>query len=213
MRAPRFQMSLRFLLVGVTVIGVGLGIVAERARRQRELQRRLAEVGAAVLFDYQRLGASADSDFNPRAEPPAPEWLRRLLGEEFFRTVIYVNMIGQEVGDERRAGLRLGESIEYLILDSSSIGDAAMADVAQCHRLAVLSLDDTQITDAGLEQLAGLRRLQYLSVSHTAITDKGLYRAIELPSLRELHVMETAVTPAAIENCKRRFPQVEIRHD
>lgn len=213
MRASRFQISLRFLLVVVTLIGLGLGVVAERARRQREFQQRLAEVGAAVMFDYHRKGDSADADFNPRAQPPGPEWLRRLLGEEFFRKVVYVNMIGQEVGDERRACLRLGDSIEYLILDSSSIGDAAMADVAQCRRLTVLSLLDTQVTDAGLKQLAGLRRLQYLSVSHTAITDEGLYRVIELPSLRELHVMETAVTPAAIEKCKQRFPQIDIRHD
>jgi len=140
MRAPRFQMSLRFLLVGVTLVCIDLNIVAERARRQRELLRRLEEVGAAVLFDYQRLGDSGDSDFNPRAGPPAPEWLRRLLGEEFFRTVVYINMTGKEVCDDCWAVLRLGDSIECLILDSSSIGDAAMEDIAQCRRLTALSL-------------------------------------------------------------------------
>ena len=212
-RSIRIQVSLRFLLVCVTLLSVYLAALSAGARWQRELVARLQQAGAGVLFDYQRMGDSPDADFDPRAEPAYPPWMRRIVGEDFFRKVIYVVMIGEDVNDERLIQVQLGDTIEYLILDSTSITDAGLASITKCRQLRALSLDDTRITDAGIKQLAGLDHLEYLSLSHTAVSDEGLKQAIELPSLAELDVMETNITPRAITLCKQRFPKIKIRHD
>ena len=59
-----FQFSLRTLMVLVTVLCVWLGLVSERARKQREAVAAIEALGGWVWYDYQNSGQ----------EPPGPKW-------------------------------------------------------------------------------------------------------------------------------------------
>ena len=72
-------------MVLVTVLCVWLGLVSERARKQREAVEAIEKVGGAVRYEYQSKSGQ---------EPPGPKWLRELVGEEYFVSVIYVGLNG-----------------------------------------------------------------------------------------------------------------------
>jgi hypothetical protein len=67
------QFSLRTLLVAVTLLAVWLGLWTDRARRQRVAVQRVRELGGDIRYDYEN---------QKGGQPPGPEWLRRLLGDE-----------------------------------------------------------------------------------------------------------------------------------
>ena len=106
-----------------------------RAERQRKAVETIQEAGGWVLYDYQ----FDESDrFMLWAEPPAPDWLRELIGEDFFSNVRSVVGYGAKGDDE------------------------GMEHIAALVRLKALELSGSQVTDAGLENLKGLRRLRML---------------------------------------------------
>ena len=76
-----FQYSLRTLFVLVTVLCVCLAVTANRARRQREAVKAIESVGGQVRYEYQYVSGQ---------EPPGPEWLRELIGDEYFVSVVVV---------------------------------------------------------------------------------------------------------------------------
>lgn len=73
--------SLRFFFVALTVAGVWLGVVVNRAREQRETVMAIEEMGGFVLYDWHFDALS------PADRPHGPAWLQRLIGDEFFQEV------------------------------------------------------------------------------------------------------------------------------
>src|SRR5690349_11669634 len=85
-----FRFSLRTLLIVVTIFGVWLGIVANRARTQREVTEWIdLQYGSEVLYDWQ---CDEDGNLVSNAAPPRPDWLRERVGADFFQTVVEVRM-------------------------------------------------------------------------------------------------------------------------
>jgi len=87
----RFQFSFRSLLLFVVVVSAPLGWFAwemGKARRQREAVEAIGKAGGEVYFDCQR------DEWRGRIRggaPTTPAWLRKLLGDDFFRNVVLVN--------------------------------------------------------------------------------------------------------------------------
>jgi hypothetical protein len=73
--------SLRSLFVTLTAAGVSLGSVVNRAREQIETVKVIEEMGGFVLYDWH-FDAPSQAD-----RPQGPEWLQRLIGDEFFQEV------------------------------------------------------------------------------------------------------------------------------
>ena len=96
----------------------------QRAKGQREAIEKFAKSGGSVSYDSE-----VDANGNPlsNAQPPTPEWLRGLLGNDFLDNVVYVNLFG-----------------------CAKVTDAGLADLAGLTQLQGLRLDNTPITDAGL---------------------------------------------------------------
>ena len=86
----RFRFSLRTLLVVFLVLGLGLGWFAykmRQAERQRRAVEGIEEVGGRVWYDYE-----LEAHQRGKApEPPAPAWLRELIGDDLFADVSYVH--------------------------------------------------------------------------------------------------------------------------
>ena len=79
---------LLFVLIGVILCG-WFAIRMKRAERQKEAMRAIQVLGMGVKYDYESdLHSGAYYYPISGAELPGPLWLRALLGDDFFRTVI-----------------------------------------------------------------------------------------------------------------------------
>ena len=103
-RARRwFQLSLRTLLVVVTLAGCGLGWLGIKVREARQQQGNVAallKLGCTVRYDYEYDPQNANpGHLVPNATPPGPAWLRRMLGDDFFQSVNGVYFPPLEIGN------------------------------------------------------------------------------------------------------------------
>ena len=167
-----YQFSLRTLLVFVLLVSVGLnwlGVKMHQARKQREAVEAILEAGGEVAYGYQ---FKEDGASVPGATPPGPAWLRKLLGDDFFRDVIRVSLELDSGGAELEHLEGLSE-LRRVNLASTQVTDVGLEHIKGLTKLETLFLDDTKITDTGLEHLKGLTNLKSLGLSHTQVTDEG----------------------------------------
>jgi len=163
------QFSLRTLFVVVTVFCVWMGIIAKQARDQKQAVEMIRDMGGMVLYQYQvdqfqssRVILVTDKTTDlPFPRPPGPEWLRRIVGDEYFFTVASI------------------------YLDGPHFTDASLLVAGQLTDAKFLRLDNTQITDAGLVNVKGLTNLQMLSLGTTQVTEEGVKQLQQsLPNCR-----------------------------
>ena len=229
-----FQYSLRSLLILVAVLCIGMNWFSNRMRRaerQRAAVKALGERYGTVLYDFQ---VDEEGVENPSAQLPQPEWLRNLLGDDFFRNVVIVHLnrswdVSQpmkelawlpalrelyfdqiKLTDDQLACLEDMSGLRVLFLDRTPLSDAGMVHLKGLSRMRHLDLTDTQITDTGLENLRGMSQLHGLFLSGNAITDAGLEKLTGLTQLQELRLFNTQVTKNGIANLKQSLPNCEI---
>jgi hypothetical protein len=217
-RGLRF--SLRTLLVLLTVAGIWIAILANRARQQRAAVVRIEELGGGVNYDWE-----FDDEGRPLRDstPPGWPWLRRLIGPEYFQEVVTVNLTGTsatdadmgligklrhvgtlslhgtEVSDAGLRELRYIAELRYFGLAATKVTDDGLQCLARCKRLQDLNLEKTPVGDEGMDHIAGLDDLSYLSLARTKVTSRGLLRIAGLPKLQQLCIDDTAVDDGAVE--------------
>ncbi len=220
------QFSLRSLLLFTVICAVvagWLGRFIVRKHRDREIVAALVRLGGSVRYDYQ--------DANFRGEPPGPQWLRSLFGENLFSEVEEAGLDeatdsilaligelkqlktfrvnGHKVTDAGLAYVKGLTHLETLELWNTKITDAGLASLRGLH-LKSLWLSDTAVTDVGLENLAGMSELQELRLDETMISDVGLKRIKTLNQLRELGIENTNVTKAGLNDLRKALPKCRI---
>ena len=82
----RFRYSLRGLMLLILVLCIGLGVWAEKARRQRSAVAAILSSGGDAAYDYEMV----NGDYQADRHPSEPKWLLRLSGIDFFHNVKYV---------------------------------------------------------------------------------------------------------------------------
>lgn len=95
-----FQYSLRSFLVLLTAMAVWLGVIVNRAREQRETVKAIEALMGRVQYDWQPKMVEVTVTLNgvqnvkgwrrenaSNTAPDAPDWLRRLVGDEYFQEV------------------------------------------------------------------------------------------------------------------------------
>lgn len=85
----RIQFSLRTFFVLITALAVWLGLIVVRIREQREAVRQVERIGGRVIYDWQQPGRL-------NRKPNGPEWLRRVIGDDYFQTVEGVYGLGSD---------------------------------------------------------------------------------------------------------------------
>lgn len=205
-RALRY--SLRALLTVVSLLCIWLAVIAGRAHRQERAMDTVERLGGYVQFDYGGVGefpaaggkGSIEIDnFTIRenkGELPGviwPRWLRRLLGEEYFRTVTMVNVGRRKPSD---GDLKLLDALPDLtgvfLFQNSTIGDEGLAHVAQLKNLVQLDFCGTSVTDQGMASIAGLTNLKELWMFEVpGVTDAGMKYVSGLHELKLLDVRRT----------------------
>ena len=53
--------------------------------------------GVVIFYDYQ---LDENDEFIEAAQPPAPKWLCKLLGRDFFADVAWVGLLNTRAGDD-----------------------------------------------------------------------------------------------------------------
>src|SRR5262245_25282078 len=85
---PRWlRFSLRTFFATLTLLCVWLGLQVNAAKRQRSAAAAIVKAGGDVRYDYQKVSpgpGGATIDWDASITPPAPAWLRRLFGDDFF---------------------------------------------------------------------------------------------------------------------------------
>ena len=194
-RLPFSGRSLAMLTLAVALPGIWLATAMIGAIQQREAVASLLKAGGKITYDYQRDCLDAES------QPPAPDWLRKLLGPDFFANVREVDAAGK-CDDALSKQLRGFAQLRKLGLLNCPITDAAMENIEGLTQLQVLDLRETKITDAGLKHLEGLSQLQKLYLFDDSITDAGMESLAKLSQLDDLEVSNTKVSELGLEKLK-----------
>jgi len=229
-RRKRLQFGLGTLLLAVTLFAVWLAMVVNRVNGQKRSVAEIVKAGGRIQFDYQRDPAGQRI---PDAEPPAPVWLRKLMGEDYFRKVVVVDFATPSSGPSKvnGEGLSCFESlpdVEWIDLDQNravpaeglvhlrnlknlrvismyrcNVSGVGFVHLAQLPHLQRLALSYTPLTPDGVAQLGKLRTLESLSMAHTAITDDDLAALTSLRNLKLLWIDNTAVTDRGLAHIER----------
>lgn len=218
-----YQFSLLSLVVVATICSILCSWFAARlaaARRQRAAMVALSELdGAWIWYDCHYDVGCAPVDVELRG----PQWLRGLLGDDFFNHVARVNvsstvaddatlhhlmafpklrsllLVNTRVTDAGIARLEGLQSLEHLNLQGVTITDSSLVRLSALEKLRWLFLGDTGVTDEGVGYLSRLKALEGLDLSSTSITDRGLSHLRHIPHLRDLGLIDTAVTDEGLE--------------
>ena len=186
-RRSWLRFSLRTMLVVVALFGIWLGIIANRANRQRSAVETIRNAGGEVWYDH---GGLPDSVGDPFADdsPPGPAWLRNLIGIDYCATVVGIRFDTREQGDQDLFAL-----------------------IADLPHLQYVSLAGPRVTDARLAELIGLAELNRLLLSKTCVTDSGLRHLEGLPRLKHLILCDRkTITDAGLQDLKRAMPDLKI---
>jgi len=220
-----FQYSLRKLLLfvlGSSIACSWLALNSESASTQRKAVSTIERSGGWVRYDYEYDGAG---DLVPGAGPRHSAWLRELLGDDFFATVIEAAVYNDdglksvtELPRIRR--LQIGKS-PYCRADFGHVEDVRRhtMDAAEPKQRAQLLLRSTVITEAALEHIQGLPQLQDLAIFDVPLTNAGLeylktlrqLRRLRLPPRHgKLNLERAAITTEGVRNLEQALPNCEI---
>jgi hypothetical protein len=230
-----FQFSLRTTMVAVTLLCIWLGVVCNRANRQRRAVEALTKAGGYVWYDYE--ADEIGRHFVNGPPPSGPEWLRNLIGMDYFETVASVNINIKNAADEdslspivdlpHLRGLSLtGASVTDSMLVrlkgltklrclsvfyATSVSDDGWVPLAHLTNLTELNLIECHVTDSALPYIEGLTQLESLWLTGNAkVTDAGLQNLKALTHLKYLQIGGTEITPAGVEDLKRALPTLIV---
>lgn len=196
--------SLRSFFVVLTIFCVALGYWVHRAKRQQAAVKWVIENGGIARYDFE---FDEKGDNIDNAKPSGPKWLQAFLGNDYFGTVVHVDLSASEVKDvtplaqlghlehlnlwdtqvSNLSPLSSLKSLKYLFLDDTQVSD--LSPLTHLTRLESLTLGSTQVSD--LTPLAGMTRLKWLPLDDTQVRD--LTPLAGLSNLRILDLNNTQV--------------------
>lgn len=230
-----FRFGLRTMMIAVTLFCVWLGITANRANRQRRAVETIKSHGGYVRYDYEADDNGGLPVHGP-TPPPGPEWLRSLIGVDYFASVVQVEIdSGNGAVDDSITVLANFPRLRSLCLKGAGVTDSVMAKIGKLTELHVLQLWQSSVTDAGCENLEKLTQLELLELSKdhfitdaslahiqslsrleflwlsgsSGITDAALQHLKNLTNLKSLNPNKTQITVGGVEQLKRVLPRLQ----
>ena len=192
------QVSLRTMLVAVTLLCVILSVWVVPAERQRRTVAAIEAMGGAVDYVPFLTHVQGSGVPDPRASEAFPiTFLRRWLPPDYFDEILIVLLPDTRLTDTELDHLRGLTSLQSLFLSNTQNTDVALARL-RLTGLQQLNLGRSQVTDAGVAQLQGMTGLQDLYLGYTQVTDTGLVYLQGLTNLQGLGLNDTQVTDAGL---------------
>ena len=188
------RFSLRTLLLLVTVLAIWLGLQVQRAQNQRSAVRMIQQLGGSVEYDYQYRGNLFVDD----AQPSAPKWLRKWIGDDFFVNVVVVHLSNTTADNSDLKSLSHLKLLKRLYLAETSVTGQGLELLARCNQLEALNLSGTRVNDDDMTLISGFSNIRWLNVQGTSITDKSLQHIGALMRLEFLCLDGTDMTDAGL---------------
>ncbi|MEZ6072837.1 MAG: hypothetical protein R3C10_21880 [Pirellulales bacterium] len=202
-----FRFSLRTLLIVMILFAVWCGNASYKAQRQKRALEALGKLDLRIHFDYQKRGSGG---YSTKSQLPGPEWLSRLIGEDYFRDVVEVSTaFGGPMSSEGMVHLAALPNIESLYLNESNISDSSLQYVQGLSGITMLTLRDNEISDAGLSHLTGLNRLETLGLSKNRIEGDGLQFLGGKTKLRSLFLYDNPINDVGLSHIAN-IPNLEM---
>lgn len=187
--------GLRTFFAVMTIACIWLALLVHRVNKQREAVVWVEEMGGYAYYEHE---VEEGWVLIEPKEAPGPDWLRGLLGVDYFADINTVDLRDSEV--ENLSQLQSLRRLEVLRLDGSSISD--ITPLSSLPNLRALTLDDTRVSD--LTPLEDLKKLESLSLANTPV--ELLSPLTETTSLESLDLSRTQVSDvsplARLENLK-----------
>jgi|SRR5436190_4447146 len=215
-----FRFSLRTLFVLVTVFCVWIGFKVNAARRQKEAIEAIHKAHGGLFFDYEMvempgkpghlIPASTVSlwssitgktlpPVNPDPSPSGPAWLRKLLGDDYFREVYQVSISGPQydyINETEFAQLSSLTEVRKLFLTDIKIATGPHVE--------------RPLRDSDLAVLRNMRQLDDLLLWGANISDTGLEYLKRFTKLTTLDLRRTKVTPDGVRELQKALPNCKI---
>ncbi len=199
-----FQFRIRSLLVFVPAVAIPLGLFSQEmwhARQQRQAVEAI-ETAGNVFYDWQELSSPT------KGRPPAPAWLMRLLGDDFFGRATKAFLDGSKGTRAELEQLSTLPDLNAVVVEGPEVSDAVLECLNGLPQVPALSISITT-TDEGIERIGRLRQLITLELSDGQITEAGLKHLEQLDRLQVLVLRGSLFTDAALEHVKG-LPQLEV---
>lgn len=187
----RLQFTMRTALLLVGALSVYLGILVNRAQRQRKAVEVILSREGMLAYHHEY---DSTGGHTPDAVQPGPEWLRSLIGAEYFDSVKTVALRNAKIRDHELEYLAGLPDLEGLLLNRTPITDEGITHLRHLDNLIKLDLTQTSITDDGLAALTRLSHLRELTLNGTNISDASIATLLDMPALREVRLIGTNVT-------------------
>lgn len=253
-----WRFTLRGLLLFIAILSVWLGSITHRARTQKQAVDAIQRLGGHVRYDYQQYAPPTAPSTDPKPDrrwhkynytkriaellaeeaaytPPGPEWLRALVGDDYFTSVVTVSLSGAAVTNDVLAHVGRLSSVTTLHLNSTAVDDEGIRRLAALAKLEELRLshtratgaslkflqrsagtlkrlflDRTALSDQDLEHIRRFHNLEYLSLTGTSITDGAVAHLAQLTRLRRLDLYCCRISEGAVSDLRRKLPDTEI---
>lgn len=190
------RFSLGYLMGGVTLITVAIGLIArdyhgaaQTAYRERQVAVAWSKKGASAQFHRNRVAAGL-WQYYPR------DFLDRVSELRFFRfrRAAGPMTLGSPLErDSLFAQAAELQELERINFAHTDFGDDDIDRLRSLPHLTSLSLRGTRVTDRGLIKLAELNQLTRIELNHTNVTEAGVRHLLEMPNLTLLDLRNTGV--------------------
>jgi len=202
----RLALSVKMLMLLMLPVAIWLGWVTNKARRQRQAVEAIQKHGGSVYYNWEIV----DGVYSPGRKPTAPEWFRRLAGDEYFQEVETVLFRRPDDGDvtDSLAGMSHLRSLE---IEEGYVTETGFQRIGGLASLSSLHIKGTRgLTDSGAGHLANLRDLKYLLIADSELSDTGLGHLAALTKLEMLTLMnlknrdiaQSRITDRGLEHLK-----------
>lgn len=167
--------SLRTFLLLLTVFSVWLGLLVNRVHKQKGAVDWVKEMGGTVSYDFQ-WDPEQLFPMHPDTKPPGPDWLRELIGVDYFANVVLVNLTDTHVSD--------------------------ITPLQDLPHLQSLSLRGSPVSE--IKPLSDLTELDWVDLSDTTVSDLGPLVGMKITMLGLSHDQQITV-PKELENVVTRW--------
>jgi hypothetical protein len=191
------QYSLRTFLLLLTACCIALGVKSQSVRKQREVVGLVERLGGTLAYDHQY----SEDPFSVTAPkpPPGPALLRKLVGDDFFATLVKVEVGQAQDRDVQRLSQQM--TIRDLVV-SGSISDEGLESISHLGNLERLSIKGGNFSGVGLATLSHLPKLRSLAISNATLTDDPVASIGRLTTLEDLSLSDTRLGSKQLRHLK-----------
>ncbi|WP_442485084.1 leucine-rich repeat domain-containing protein [Aeoliella sp. SH292] len=207
-----FRFRLRTLLVVMLLVSVACGYLGKHLYRksiERPIVARIEAAGGQVGYDYQWSPSLANH--MSEADPPGPQVIRLLLGEDIFTSVETVWLSGANTNDDVKQVCNL-PALRSIWLRGNQISDNCVPALVNAERLEGISFFCTSITPSGLRHFKDLPRLKHVSLAEGSASTNHVQAVAQLPHLETLQIFRSEANGRAIKSLGRvqRLERLEL---